>query len=365
MIVRKLQPIDTQLRKLQEIPETFFSRIEDCDDFEDETLFPNWISNVFPATALKTKFRAIYVKYKLIADRNERQKIIDAFIHTNEVSKLCCNDELTLHIELNDLEENIREEIDELFLYLYNSALTYPGFTKYVKGDLRKDIKQFTINNSIDICPFCGLESLIQIKGQSRIALDHWLNKDRFPFASINFRNLVPIGEACNGRAVKGTENVLKDKSQVNRIKAYYPYNEYAGIYISFNYINEPSINGITDNDWNLAINPIEETERSEFDSWMYIFNIKERYSSYLRNYPFLRWETNYKAFVNADENDDIEHAETIDEFKLNLRLWKRTFPIKNRHGSIIYRPFIDYLINRASEPYLFSLVENIKRNPY
>lgn len=51
-----------------------------------------------------------------------------------------------------------------------------------------------------------------------------------------------------------------------------------------------------------------------------------------------------------------------IEELKKNFRNWKSTFRIKGRPGSIIYRAFIDYLINVASDAYLNGLCENFKR---
>ena len=72
-------------------------------------------------------------------------------------------------------------------------------------------------------------------------------------------------------------------------------------------------------------------------------------------------WESDYKRFI--EEDHEIEHAQTIDELKNNFKIWKASFPIKGRPGSILYRSFIDYLINRASSSYLYGLCENFKRN--
>ena len=72
-------------------------------------------------------------------------------------------------------------------------------------------------------------------------------------------------------------------------------------------------------------------------------------------------WEADYKRFIEDDH--DIDHAQTIEELRNNFRLWKASFPIKGRPGSIVYRSFIDNLINNASNAYLFGLCENFKRN--
>jgi hypothetical protein len=70
--------------------------------------------------------------------------------------------------------------------------------------------------------------------------------------------------------------------------------------------------------------------------------------------------ESDYKRFL--EEDHDINHADTIDELRNNFRIWKASFLIKVRPGSIVYLAFIDYLINSASNSYLYGLCENFKR---
>lgn len=229
---------------------------------------------------------------------------------------------------LDDLPACIRNDLDTLFLYLYNSAINYTPFETYVSDTLKKAIDNFIRINGIAICPFCGLEGFLNIEGQSRIALDHWLCKDLFPMAAVNFDNLFPIGHDCNGRATKGSKNILIDSPETkNRVKAYYPYLNHGGITSSFNFVNEPTINGISDTDWDYSINLAISTEQDIYDSWNSIMNISFRYLDYFRKNVFLMWEADYKEFINEDH--DMEHAQTIDELKENFKRWRAAFPIK------------------------------------
>ena len=52
-------------------------------------------------------------------------------------------------------------------------------------------------NKSIEVCPFCALESFYDLQGQSRREIGHWLCKEQYPYLVVNFDNLVPIGHAC------------------------------------------------------------------------------------------------------------------------------------------------------------------------
>jgi len=359
-MITRLQRLTTGLSIIQGIPETFFREIENSVEFGDH-LFPSWANTVFAPTSLKAKFEAVYDKYKDIDSKPIRENIINAFIQCNQVENLCTNQAGTIIIELSDLPVSIRSELDSLFLHLYNSAINYHAFETYVADNLKQSIDNFIRINGLEVCPFCGIEGFLNIEGQSRIALDHWLCKDLFPMAAVNFGNLFPIGDKCNGRATKGTKNILIDAPETrNRVNAFYPYLNHSGVETSFHFVNEPSIDGITDTDWNYSITPRNPAEQDIFESWNSVMNISTRYLDYFRKNVFLMWEADYKRFI--EEDHDIEHAQTIEELKANFRIWKAAFPIKGRAGSILFRAFIDYLINDASDAYLYGLCENFKR---
>lgn len=359
-MITKLQRLTTGISIIQEIPEMFFREIEGSVAFGSH-LFPVWTNGVFGATSLTDKFQAVYNKYKTIRSKSKRDKIVEAFIYNNQIENLCNNIAGSLVIELNDLPKGIGKELDALFLYLYNSAINYHLFEAHVADTLKESIDRFIVANGLEVCPFCGIEGFLNIEGQSRIALDHWLCKDLFPMSAVNFDNLFPIGSKCNERPAKGSKNILFDAPATkNRIQAFYPYKVHDGVTTSFSYINEPSIAGISDDDWSFIINPTNVAEQNIFDSWNSTLNISVRYLDYFRKNLFPMWEGDYKRFI--EEDHEINHAQTIDELKQNFRLWKASFPLKGRPGSILYRCFIYYLINQASDAYLYGLCENFKR---
>lgn len=359
-MITRLQRLTTGISLIQDLPAFFFQEIEASAVFGNH-LFPAWVNGVFGNTALFFKFEAVYNKYKAIRSKVNRNKVTAAFSYNNQVEDLCNNLPTSLVIELNDLPKSIQKEIDALFLYLYNTAINYHGFEAYVNDTLKASIDRFIVANGLEVCPFCGLEGFLNIEGQSRIALDHWLCKDLFPMAAVNFDNLFPIGGKCNERPAKGSKNILIDAPATrNRVQAFYPYLAHSGVTTAFNYVNEPSIAGISDADWSLAINPTNPAEHNIFNSWNSTLNISTRYFDYFRKNIFPMWEADYKRFI--EEDHDIDHAQTIAELKQNFKLWKASFPIKGRPGAILYRCFIDNLINQASDAYLYGLCENFKR---
>lgn len=354
-MLTNLKKIKTDITELHKVPTSFFMKLEDAEEFGDH-LFPNWTREVFITTHLFDKFKVVYNKYKAIKELAEREKIIKAFMHTNQVEDLCnCKEGIEV-IELTDLDHSIREEIDALFIYLYKTALNYQGFEKHVGKNRSESIYEYVYKtNKLSVCPFCGLESFLMIEGQSSLALDHWLCIDLFPFAAINFDNLIPIGDKCNARPAKGDTNILiDDRTTRNRIVAYYPFQENSGVITSFKYINEPSVESISDGDWQFDILPKQSSERNIFDSWNSIFNIEIRYKDYYRKNIFDLWEEDYVEWV-SDEHQ-INHASSVEGFRDNLKTYRAGFQIKNRIGSILYRSFLNYLINEASEAHLFGL---------
>jgi hypothetical protein len=352
-----LVPLDTQLRRIQEIPTTFFLHIEAATAFDD-ALFPAWTDTAFAGTTLKAKFKTIYEKYKLIVDPIERTKVINAFTHNNQIANLCSNQVGILCIPLTELHESIRAEIDTTFLYLYKTAINHPAFTAYVTDNLRDAIDRFMTANKMQICPICGLEGYMNLEGQARTPLDHWLCKDIFPVTSVNIDNLFPLGEKCNGRPAKGDTNILIDEHG-NRVRTFYPFLNHQSVTTTFTYNNEPKTIPIADSEWNLKITPVNAGEQYLFDSWNFIFNILTRYRDFVRKYILPLWEDDYKTFIT---DAGIAHANDIAELRANFRTWRASFKISSSFGAFAHRAFIDNMINNTSEAYLYSLCENLRR---
>ncbi|MBK6363981.1 MAG: hypothetical protein IPF52_10975 [Saprospiraceae bacterium] len=234
-------------------------------------------------------------------------------------------------------------------------------FEIFVSDTLKNAISRFIVRNKIEVCPLCGIEGFLNLKGQSRIALDHWLCKDLFPMSAVNFDNLFPLGSKCNERPAKGSKNILIDnRFTKNRVQAFYPYLAHGGVSTSFSFTNEPTISGIADHDWEFSLSPNDVREQNIFESWNLTLNISIRYLDYLRMNIFPMWEDRYKKFI--ERNPNLSHANDISELKVNFSHWLASFDINYVAGSMVYIPFINYLIYNASNAYLYSLCENFKR---
>lgn len=357
-MILPINKVRTTIAILHKIPRTFFKKLDSAIAFNND-LFPAWANNVFGATDLQKKFKSVYDAYKALPDQVERDLVITAFNNSNEIERLCNNEAGLAMITINDLHATIREPIERLFSYLYNAATKYHAFESYVKeNNVSKSVDAFILKHKIEVCPICGLEGFSNLAGQARLALDHWLCQDIFPFASVNFNNLIPIGGACNGSPAKGSNNVLLNRDTRIREVAYYPYKANHGIKTRFRFINEPTIDGIKDEDWSFTIQPNDIAENAMFQSWNNTFNIDSRYEDFVRKNILNMWEADYKGYI--DDNPALSHATDLASFKNNLLQWKSSFKKKKYAGYRAYRSFANYLIHDASDAYLTGLYKNL-----
>ena len=359
-MITQLNKVKSRLAILQNIPKYFFSKLEIATEFNND-LFPAWSLSVFRQSEMRQKFKAVYDKYKLIEAEELRKKVVDAFFYTNQVEELCDGQPDSAVIKFEELPQEIRKEIKDLFSYLYETAIRNSNFERYVNDNVEGMIGRFVQKNKLFLCPFCGLETLGGYQGESRISLDHWLCRDIFPMASVNLNNLFPIGNKCNQAPVKGTKNVLGNQEAHRRSRVFYPCCQHAGVVTSFHFLCEPDIDGIKEGDWELILEPEREEEQDIFESWKETMNIESRYKDFFRRDILPMWEEYYRDYVE-DPDSGLVHANTVEELKRNLTKWKATFNLKSRPGARLFRLFIDYLINDASEDYLDSLCENLKR---
>lgn len=352
-MILNLQKIRSRIGIIHNIPKSFFKRLEQAEHFGDH-LFPTWANEVFKNTDLQSRFEAVYNSYKALPTNKAKASVIQAFTESNKIEELCNNLPDVNMILLTDLHLSIRAPLDKLFAYLYNVATKYPAFEQYTQTSIFKSIDKFIKAHKIQICPLCGLETYLNIEGQPRLPLDHWLSRDIFPYAAVNFNNLIPIGKDCNSNGVKGFKNILIDNSENNqRVVAYYPFSKNEGVTAMFKFLAEPTIDNEHSENWEFVFILNEPNEENIYESWNKTFNIKTRYNDFVRKNVLGMWESEYKSFI--EEHEILEPAKSLEDFKDNLQHWKSSFNKKSRPGSLAFISFIDNLL-RSPNSYLTGL---------
>ncbi len=95
-----------------------------------------------------------------------------------------------------------------------------------------RDVYQLLDMMNVEICPYCNRQFISTVsygKKQVRAQLDHFRNKDKYPFLALSIGNLIPSCAVCN---------LLKHNNDPDML---YPYDEGIGNYYIFraNYDND------------------------------------------------------------------------------------------------------------------------------
>lgn len=119
-----------------------------------------------------------------------------------------------------DFEKDMLKNIKTFCAYLYDKSLNLaPIYTTYGKIKCYHDL----LVQDDTRCHVCGDEPLVTMNESVRNAFDHYLAKQKYPFVSVNFKNLVPTCYKCNS-LYKNTKDVLFYGKR--RVSAFYPYSK-------------------------------------------------------------------------------------------------------------------------------------------
>jgi hypothetical protein len=298
-MLRLYKPITHDIFKLQEMLEHLVCLVwcEACDDAcetklnaEFKTLYDNY-------GWLKKEVDAIYNKCKpLTAD--ERKAIKDAFVTNNKIEELCNGSK---PVYLDDLPAQVKDDIKPLLVDFYETLLEKAKVPGTKKDYYEKLIKE----SDFQYCPGCGLIDFEHEDSKYREAFDHYLPKSEYPFASVNFHNLVPLCYKCNSDRKKTKDPIEKGR------KAFYPFaNGEHNISIAMEIDPNKDVDNLDRDD--LTVNITGETDK--IDTWNWLFDIAERYNDKVRPRikTYLR-ELKNRYRQQKKENPSLTFIEVID----------------------------------------------------
>lgn len=214
----------------------------------------------------------------------KKKDILYRYYKTNSNIKSLCENVLIKPITYEDLkllDDKLSEKVKIFNDLLYGSGSILKLNTLLEISSLEKHYREFVEKNG-NTCLFCGLEKLETIENH-RSDYDHFLQKAKYPFISINLKNLAPACEKCN-RKYKLTKDPLYHKYEkksndfiYTRRKSIYPYstNNYR-FKIKIDFVNLSESNGII-NPENLNIK-IHTKSSKETATWDDIYKISKRY---------------------------------------------------------------------------------------
>jgi hypothetical protein len=185
------------------------------------------------------------------------------------------------YTSFESLPKRAAKALQEIFLFAYD-LLT----------DLSIRDQQYRIiyeQIRYKVCPFCGLEPF-DAPDEPRHDLDHYLLKDKYPFAAANLHNLVPACSRCN-KSYKLMKDVLHNSSGTRR-RAFYPYSD-IHIQVSLNETDPFGTDNPLSPQWVIRLEP--ETE--ETITWDEVYNIRERYTQNVLDKTYRNWLDEFKSW--------------------------------------------------------------------
>ncbi|MBX7226942.1 MAG: hypothetical protein K1X55_12990 [Chitinophagales bacterium] len=245
---------------------------------------------------------AIYERCKTLTDE-QRADIREAFNINNRIAELC-NGTLT-PIELNSLPDVVKEDMKPLLVRFYDYLIDrteVPGDKLHYYNALR------TANPTFKFCPCCGLSPIESAESHYREDNDHYLPKADFPFASVNFQNLVPLCSKCNKKC-KSTKNPFV----AGRV-SFYPFDTtHTNIAVSINIVDSPDLDYQT-----LRENDIEisfSNDPNKTSTWDWLFEIKERYNEETRGFSKTELRTLANRLLrNSKRKTGLTYDEILDD---------------------------------------------------
>ena len=226
----------------------------------------------------------------------------------NDLARVCANDPavcLIRYAEITAIYPGLSEQLAAFFKGLYSKELLNLAALRDKIGDINEHYQTFVSTNTKGKCPFCGLAIIKGAYHTKREAYDHYLPKALYPFNSINFCNLAPACQECNG-----SYKLCKDpvRNSAGRRKAFNPYGA-PGYKVEIQLtLRHADIDKLVPNDITIEFGPAAMAE--ELDTWKDVYGIEERYKAKL-------CEENggkYWLMQVLDEfvNDNKQPAETL-----------------------------------------------------
>lgn len=198
----------------------------------------------------------------------QRCKLAYWYKVNNRIEDLCNGKyKPALYSDLDTINEELSEEIKSIYDNLYSQ-------NKIGLKEISTHYTNFIKTNNKGICPFCGIYPLDGEFANTREAYDHYLPKSKYPFTSINLKNLAPMCNKCNS-GNKGVKNPIF-KNLSTRRKTFYPYTNSTLIKIEVS-LSSNDIQNLQPADIDLTISA---TEQEKTDTWQELFGIDHRYKA-------------------------------------------------------------------------------------
>lgn len=289
-------------------------------------------------TQIDDKLQAIHNAYMKLKT-NERRIVREAYYNNNDIEGICSG--IVKPYKYDDLPVGMRTSLKNLYDELWNPVLGYTEVEAKC-GTLKDHFKAFRKKNKKSVCPYCGLDGLLNEYNDLKNAYDHYIPKSQYPFCSIQFKNLAPICDECNKAGNKGSKDIpFKPKTATQR-PLYFPYDKIRNHKIKLSIIS-PSTNLEALSKWILNIDCVPAKNIDKKNTWNEIFNIEKRYKALIANESY-KWKDKIILDYGRDKKRvgfDVNHfiSDKISDYS----------DIENQKDAIVKKCFHEFFLNHSS----------------
>ena len=221
----------------------------------------------------------IFIEFSKLTDE-EIEAYRQQFKENNLIEELCSHQDDVSPAHYSDLDlakTDLNEQLSDFFKKLYSSGFFGLSFVvEAVGSDLGAYYVDFVRKNNMGCCPFCGLLPIDNEFDPTREAFDHYLPKSKYPFNSVNLKNLAPSCNKCNSGNKRDRDPLHSSTGE--RRKAFYPFS--AGLVENLIAVDIHSDDWTTPKKDDLTITLSSATHPEEVETWEELFRIKQRYSA-------------------------------------------------------------------------------------
>lgn len=216
----------------------------------------------------------IFNEFKLLSSK-DIELYRKMFKDNNNIRELCDGKKLPTHYVAGN-ESALMQSVEVFFSKLYRCGFFELAIVKqHIGADLKEHYKKFSQLNSMPSCPFCGLQPMDSEFDSTREAYDHYLPASKYPFNSVNLKNLAPACHKCNSQ-YKSSKDPLLDELGIRK-KAFYPYtSEKYPIEVHVHLKTNQLPTALEDIEIELRCAGYEE----ELETWDRLYQVRERYAA-------------------------------------------------------------------------------------
>ncbi len=164
---------------------------------------------------------AVNELYHLLLNIKKKQKDKQKFINYIRGINKWCLENIVVDDQSYSLSDIIRADYSKInkIVKVYNSkqiamCSKHKKFILDILYQQRFPRKEFVEALQVTVCPYCNRNFINSTYKRTMCDLDHFYNKETYPFLAVSFYNLVPVCHACNHAKGSGSMSYSPHNSQ-------------------------------------------------------------------------------------------------------------------------------------------------------